>query len=229
MIKAIAIDDEPLALNVIEAFCSDSDEISLEKTFTQPHTGLNYLLNFPVDLLFLDIRMPELNGINLAKKINKEVMVIFTTAYADYAVQSYELNAIDYLLKPISRKRFEQSVQKALDFYHYQHHLLQSETPFIYIRADYTLIKINLIDILYIEGLADYIKIYTQHQKTIVSRITMKEMMKKLNADFIRVHRSFIIPIQRIQKLSKTKIILPEREIPVGNTYLDAIEKLMLK
>lgn len=229
MIKAIAIDDEPLALNVIEAFCSDSDKISLEKTFTQPHTGLNYLLNFPVDLLFLDIRMPELNGINLAKKINKEVMVIFTTAYADYAVQSYELNAIDYLLKPISRKRFEQSVQKALDFYLYQHHILQSETPFIYIRADYTLIKINLIDILYIEGLADYIKIYTQHQKTIVSRITMKEMMKKLNADFIRVHRSFIIPIQRIQKLSKTKIILAEREIPVGNTYLDAIEKLMLK
>lgn len=221
MINAIAIDDETLALKVIDSHCHKTDFINLQKTFTQPSEALKYLRKYPVDLLFVDIQMPSMNGITLVKAIQQNTMIIFTTAFSEYAVISYELNAIDYLLKPINFKRFTQAVNKANEYYNYINRQNQSEEKFIFIRADYSLVKIPMADILYVEGLADYLKIYIKGRKTVVARMTMNEMAEKLPPkDFIRVHRSFIIPFSQISSVRSNSISIPEREIPIGKTYI---------
>jgi DNA-binding LytR/AlgR family response regulator len=220
MINAIAIDDEPLALKVIDSHCEKTDFINLQKTFTHPTEALKYIRKYPVDLLFVDIQMPSMNGITLVKAIQQNTMIIFTTAFSEYAVVSYELNAIDYLLKPINFKRFTQAVNKANEYYNYINKQNHSEDKYIFIRADYSLVKIPLADILYIEGLADYLKIFIRDKKTIVARMTMNDMVEKLPLeDFIRVHRSFILPFNRIESVRSNSITLPEREVPIGKTY----------
>lgn len=220
MITAIAIDDEPLALQVIEHFCSELEQVQLERTFTKPTEALKYIHKFPVDLIFLDIKMPALNGINFAKGVASETMIIFTTAYSDYAVESYELNAIDYLLKPIKKSRFLASIEKAESIYRLKKQSTLLEVQNIYVRSEYKLVKILLEDILYIEGLADYVKIYVKERKPILTRMTMKEVVEILpEKEFKRVHRSFIVPEKRIQSISNQKISLPEREIPIGKTF----------
>jgi DNA-binding LytR/AlgR family response regulator len=226
MINAIAIDDEPPALNILQNFCERVDFIDLQKTFTGPNDALKYLRKFPVSLLFLDIQMPSLTGIDMIKTVQQDTMVIFTTAYSEYAVEGFNLNAVDYLLKPFTFERFLQAVNKAKDFYSYSNPVTQ-EQPYILIRADYSLVKINLQDIIFIEGLDDYLKIYIQNQKTIVARMTMKSMAEKLpEKDFIRVHRSFIVPLKRISSVRNKVIYIDDREIPVGSSYEDAFLKL---
>jgi DNA-binding LytR/AlgR family response regulator len=224
MITAIAIDDEPLALQVIEHFCSEIDFIKLERCFTKPTEALKYIHKFPVDLIFLDIKMPAISGINLAKEVTSQTMIIFTTAFSDYAVESYELDALDYLLKPINKFRFIQSVEKAKGHYLFLHQQETKEESSIFVRSEYKLVKILLEDILYIEGVADYIKFYVKDRKPIMSRMTMKEIVEILpEKDFKRIHRSFIIPIKRILSISNRKVKLPEREIPIGNTYANVL------
>lgn len=223
MIKAIAIDDEPLALNVINSFCSRYDFISLEKTFTEPKEALKYLQNFQIDLVFADIQMPSISGLKLAETIEQNVMIIFTTAFSEYAVKSYELNAIDYLLKPINPKRFEQAINKANEYYYYLQKKESSNEQYIFVRADYSLVKIPLDDILYIEGLADYLRIFIHDRKPVVARMTMKDMLEKLPSnDFIRVHRSYILPFSRIEAIRNNTIILhADIQIPIGKTYVE--------
>lgn len=222
MINAIAIDDEPLALTVIESLCKKIGSVNLQKTFTQPNEALRYLRNYPVDLIFCDIQMPAMTGINLVKSLEQRTMVIFTTAFSEYAAVSYELNAIDYLLKPINLKRFTQAVTKAQEYFDYMNRKDQNIGKNIFVRADFSLVKIPLYDILYIEGLADYLKIYIKDRKTIVARMSMKDMMEKLNSDdFIRVHRSFILPFNKIEAVRGTSILIGEKEFPIGRTYID--------
>jgi DNA-binding LytR/AlgR family response regulator len=223
MIKAIAIDDEPLALRVINTFCSRYDFVSLEKTFTEPKEALKYLQNFQIDLVFADIQMPSISGLKLVETIEQNVMIIFTTAFSEYAVKSYELNAIDYLLKPINPKRFEQAINKANEYYNYLQKKDSSNEQYIFVRADYSLVKIPLDDILYIEGLADYLRIFIHDRKPVVARMTMKDMLEKLPSnDFIRVHRSYILPFSRIEAIRNNTIILPaDIQIPIGKTYVE--------
>ncbi|MCF6406445.1 LytTR family DNA-binding domain-containing protein [Chitinophaga filiformis] len=222
MINAIAIDDEPLALTVIKSLCDKSDGIHLQKTFTQPSEALKHLRKFPTDLIFCDIQMPAMTGINLVKSLQKNTMVIFTTAFSEYAVVSYELNAIDYLLKPINQKRFTQAIVKAQEYFSYISKKDHSAEQNIFIRADFSLVKIPLADILYIEGLADYLKIHIKDRKTIVARMSMKDMMEKLQAaDFIRVHRSFILPFNKIEAVRGTTIFIGDKEFPIGRTYAE--------
>ncbi|WP_343671490.1 LytTR family DNA-binding domain-containing protein [Chitinophaga sp.] len=219
MINAIAIDDEPLALTVIESLCAKSNVIQLQKTFTQPSEALRHLRKFPADLIFCDIQMPAMTGINLVRSLQQNTMVIFTTAFSEYAVVSYELNAIDYLLKPINQKRFTQAINKAQEYFEY---LNKKDQSSIFVRADFSLIKIPLADILYIEGLADYLKIHIKDRKPIVARMPMKDMMEKLHAgDFIRVHRSFILPFSKIEAVRGTTIYIGDKEFPIGRTYAD--------
>jgi len=223
MINAIAIDDEPPALKIVENFCSKIDAIELTKTFTQPAEALKYIHKFPVDLLFLDINMPSISGIDLYKSIEQNTMVIFTTAYSEFAVEGFNLNAVDYLLKPFTFERFNQAVNKAIEFYNYTHHISKEEEKFLFIRADYTLNKIAIADILYIEGLDDYIKIYIKNSKTIVARMTMKSMAEKLPAsEFVRVHRSFIVPFHKIESVRNKTISIAENNIPIGSSYESA-------
>ena len=227
MIRAIAIDDEPLALKVIENLCGKTAQIELQKTFTEPNEALKHLRKYPTDLIFVDIQMPAMNGISLVKAIEQNTMVIFTTAFSEYAAVSYELNAIDYLHKPISRRRFEQAVAKAVELHGYLGTKDQAGEKFIFVRADLSLVKIALAEILYIEGWADYLKIFVPDRKPIVTRMPMKEMLEKLPAqDFIRVHRSYILPLERIQALRNNVIVTAEKEIPVGKTYLEEIQRL---
>jgi DNA-binding LytR/AlgR family response regulator len=222
MITAIAIDDEPLALTVIQSLCKKTEGINLQKTFTQPSEALKHLRKFPVDLIFCDIQMPSMTGINLVKSLQQNTMVIFTTAFSEYAAVSYELNAIDYLLKPINQKRFTQAVTKALEYFDYINKKDQSSDKNIFIRANFSLVKIPLTDILYIEGLADYLKIYIKDRKTIVARMPMKDIMVKLPArDFIRVHRSFILPVSKIEAVRGTTIFIGDKEFPIGRTYTE--------
>jgi DNA-binding LytR/AlgR family response regulator len=222
MISCIAIDDEPPALKVIESFCEQVSDLDLKKTFTSPTEAIHYLNNYPVDLLFLDINMPSISGIEVFKKLKQPAMVIFTTAHGEYAVEGFNLNAIDFLLKPFSFDRFNQSVKKALDFHHYTQQNNPAAEQFIYIRADYSLNKIKIDDIELIEGLDDYLKIHIKNGKNIVARITMKGILEKLPpAKFMRVHRSFIVPLDKITSVRKKIIYLNTNEVPIGNSYED--------
>ncbi len=224
MIKAIAIDDEPLALSVIETFCAELDYIDLQKTFTQPNEALKYLKKFPVDLLFLDIHMPALTGIDFYKSIEQKTMVIFCTAHGQYAVEGFNLNALDYLLKPFDFDRFKVATEKARDYSNLQSN--PKEIEHIFIRADYSLQKIILQDIMYIEALDDYLKIHLHNQKNIVARMTMKAMIEKLPSNqFIRVHRSFIIAINKVSSIKNKIITINNCRIPVGNSYESEILK----
>ncbi|HKC67088.1 MAG TPA: LytTR family DNA-binding domain-containing protein [Bacteroidia bacterium] len=218
MIKAIAIDDEPLALKVIEAFCEKVDFITLEKTFNKPGEALKYTDNFPVDLLFLDINMPSINGIDFYKQLKQNTMVIFTTAYSEYAVEGFNLNAVDYILKPFTFDRFLSAVNKANDFFNYQTQK-ENSSQFLFVRADYSLVKINIAHITYIEGLDDYLKIHIQNQKTVVTRITMKAILEKLPKHFIRVHRSFIVPLPLVESVRNKTISIAGIDIPIGASY----------
>jgi DNA-binding LytR/AlgR family response regulator len=229
MIKAIAIDDEPPALAVLENFCGQLDFLQLQKTFTKPNEALKYMRKFPVDLLFLDIQMPSLTGIELYKSIQQDTMVIFTTAHSEYAVEGFNLKAVDFLLKPYTFDRFLQAVNRAQDFSTGSGGPAESQ-QYLFVRADYSLIKITIADILYIEGLDDYLKIYIQNQKTIVTRMTMKSILGKLPAaEFVRVHRSFIIPFKRIENVKNKSVSLEGKEIPIGNSYEEDFHKLFRK
>lgn len=231
MIKAVAIDDEPIALKVIENFCKDIDFISLEKTFSDAKDGLKYLNKFPVDLLFLDIDMPHMNGIDLYKQLNQDTMVIFITAKPDYAVEGFNLMAVDYLLKPFSYERFLQAAKRANDLLEYNtQNSKAADNRHLFIRADFSLVKIAIADIMYIEALDDYLKIYIEDQKTLVARMTMKTMLEKLPADkFVRVHRSFIVAADRIRALRTKTVLIDRVEIPLGGSYLEEVTKVFQK
>ena len=226
MIRAIALDDEPPALKVVENFCKNVDFITLEKTFTKPSEAHKHIRKFPVDLIFLDIQMPSVTGIDFYKTISQDILVIFTTAYSEYAVEGFNLCAIDYLLKPFTFDRFLKSVRKADDYFNYLHQSENVIRQFIFIRADYSLIKINISDILFIQGLDDYIKIYLQDKPIVVARMTLKSIQEKLTAnDFIRVHRSYIVPLSKVEKIKNKNIIIGSEEIPIGASFEDIINR----
>ena len=221
MIKAIAIDDELPALKIIENFCEKTGLIELQKTFSMPNEALKHLSKFPTDLLFLDINMPSISGIDLYKSIEQNTMVIFTTAYSEFAVEGFNLNAIDYLLKPYTYERFLQAVNKANETFGSPGTIEKNLEQYLFVRADYSLIKIAINDIVLIEGLDDYLKIHLQNNiKPIVTRMTMKGIMEKLSSsEFIRVHRSFIIPFSKIENVRKKMIAIAGKEIPIGSSY----------
>jgi DNA-binding LytR/AlgR family response regulator len=224
MLKAVAIDDEPLALGLIENFCERSGDLNLVKTFTRPLEGLKYVNNFPVDILFLDIQMPSLTGIQLMAELKQEVKVIFTTAYDHFALEGFNLNAVDYLLKPFSYERFVQAIEKAKKVGQKQD---ANSSPYITVRADYSLIKIELSKIRYIEGLDDYIKIHLNDSKTVVARSTMKSILEILpDEQFVRVHRSYIIPKNNITAIKNKTLYLGEVPIPIGNSYVEKVAEI---
>jgi len=224
MIKAIAIDDEPLALKIIEHFCRQTDFIQLEKTFTKTDEALRHIKKYPVDLLFLDIQMPGKNGIDFYKQLDSDVMVIFTTAYSEYAVEGFNIKALDYLLKPFSQERFLEAAERAKKEMQSRNHILSHNH--LVIRADYKLHRIDFDDIMLIEGLDDYIKIHLKNKSSITARLSMKATLEKLpEALFIRVHRSYIIPIKKVKTLYNKTIQIEEFVIPIGDTYKDEISK----
>ena len=222
MIKAIAVDDEPLALVVIENYCARSKDVELVKTFSNLKDAQKYMNQFPIDLLFLDIQISRTNGMDFYKNMEKKVPVIFTTAFAEYAVDGFNVSALDYLLKPIDYERFEEAVNKAVLIL--VDKKLAEDQEFLTIRADYKLNKIAYNDIVYIEGLDDYVKIHLSDGKKITARISMKSILEKLPENlFIRVHRSYIVPLKNIKSIQNKVLYLDELEIPIGDTYRAAV------
>lgn len=221
--KAIAVDDEPLAIELIETYCNKIAEVQFVKGFTNTALAIDFLQTNAIDLLFLDINMPAISGIDFYISLVKKPMLIFTTAYTEYAIDSYEVNALDYLLKPFTLNRFEKSIQKAIDLYTLIHHTTTIETPaYLMLKVDYGVVKILLTDILFIEGLDNYLKINLHNQSPLVVRLTMKALMEKLQPkDFIRVHRSYIIPIKKVEAVKQKIIIIAGEEIPLGKFYED--------
>ena len=221
MIKAIALDDEILALKIIENYAGRMENLQLEKVFNTQSEAQKFLNKYPVDLIFLDIEMPQKNGLDFYKNISQETQVIFTTAYAEYAVNAFEVNAVDYLLKPFSFERFKTAVEKVKP-------KQTSENRHLSIRADYKLHLISFEDILLIEGLDDYIQIHLKNAPKITARSSMKNILEKLPAqEFLRVHRSYILPIKAIKTVVNRNIHLGEFIIPIGDTYKEEVMKII--
>lgn len=226
MMRCIAIDDEPLALAIIRKYASETPMIDLKETFTDAIRSISYLKNNPIDLLFLDIKMPDISGIQLLKALNIRPLVIFTTAYTEYAVKGFELEAIDYLIKPFTFERFLKALVKAKKMLELQANKGHPGEEYFFVKSEYQIIKVFFEEVRYIEGLDDYIRIHLFHGKPLLSLISLKSVMEKLPPDkFMRVHRSYIVPLQNIQSIRNKKIYLDQAEIPVGNTYNRAVKQ----
>jgi len=219
MMTAIAVDDEPPALEIIGNYCQSTDDVDLVKVFTGTAKALEYLEHSPPDLIFLDINMPAMSGLAFFKRIPLSAMVIFTTSYSEYAVESYNLNAIDYLLKPYTLARFQQAVAKAANAYQVRRRI-EAEQPFLMLKADYALVRVLLADILFIEGLDNYLKVHIRNQDPLVIRMTLKVLQDKLpERAFVRVHRSYIVSISKVEAVRGRMVYIAGEEIPLGSSY----------
>jgi DNA-binding LytR/AlgR family response regulator len=231
MIKTIAIDDEPLALELIRSFCKKFTFIQYELGFTNTAVALEYLGKNPVDLLFLDVNMPAISGLEFYKTLTNKPMLIFTTSYSEYAVDSYELNAIDYLLKPFSFARFEKAIFRVKEKYNLVHHAVVNETEkFLMLKMDYSMVKVILSKILFIEALDNYLKIHLDGQAPVIVRMTLKSLMEKLNeTEFVRVHRSYIVSLKRIEFMRNKAVLIAGELIPVGQNYEEALKIALVR
>ena len=220
MINCIALDDEPMALEVLKELSKNVPFINLSHTFTRVSLAQKHLNKFPVDLIFLDIEMPDKNGFEFLKAINQNLMVIFTTAYSKYAAEGFIVNAVDYLLKPIELNRFINACTKANDFLEYSNSSSNTLQNCLYVRSEYALIKMQHSEILFLETQDDYIKIHTSDGKTILTLMSMKKIIEKLpKNDFIRVHRSFAVSLSSISSIRSNTILLGKVIIPIGKNY----------
>lgn len=218
MLKAIALDDEPLPLEILQTFCERiPEEIQLVKTFSKVPDAKQFLEFEQVDLIFLDVQMPLLSGIEFYKLFGKNKLLILTTAFSEFALEGFNLNAVDYLLKPFDFERFKKSVEKA----HLHLAMLSpaKEGAFIWVKVDSKQIKIELEKVVYIEGMADYLRIHLDDEKPIVTRMTMKKMMEMLDSDFLRIHKSYIIREDKITAKSSKEVQLGEVTLPISASY----------
>lgn len=228
-LRCIAIDDEPLALKLIARYVHQFPELQLVTTFEDAISGAEYLKQGTTDLLFIDINMPDITGIDLVRSLEKKPMIIFITAYKNFAFEGFELEALDYILKPIDAKRFAKAVEKAIDYYKYKNPAPDAKQEnSLYVYSEYRMVKINLEDVEYIESMEDYIKIHVQNAKTILTLMPLKRVLEKLPADrFQRVHRSYIVSVDKIRSIHNRKMQLADAEIPVSETYMDFVRKWM--
>lgn len=225
---AIAIDDEPIALDIIKSHASKLPILTLAETFTNAFEAMHYLQLHPVDLIFLDIKMPDINGIDFLQVLSNSPMIIFTTAYSEHAVKSFELDAIDYLLKPFSLPRFIKACNKASELYTLR--LKAAGDPaqeFLFIKDSYEQIKVQLEDILFIEAAGNYTKIKLRDQSMLSTRMTINEMLKLLPPKrFVRTHRAFIVALNKVNKYDRSQIWLEGHVIPIGNTYAQCLHEI---
>jgi len=230
LIRCIAIDDEPFALEILADDLRQFPYLELLAMFSSALDAASWLETHSVDLIFLDIQMPTQTGTQFLRGLTHPPMVILTTAYQQYALEGFELNVVDYLLKPIPFERFEKAVLRAQALFELRHKESSpavAERGFFFVFSEYKEIKIYFDEIYYVEGLKDYVKIYTtQHAKPILTRLNLKAMEAKLpEAQFGRVHNSFIVAFERITAVQKAKLHLGKVEIPIGNRYLAAFEQ----
>jgi two-component system, LytTR family, response regulator len=239
MIRCLVVDDEPLALNILEDYISKIPFLELVKATTNPIEALTRVQDGGIDLVFLDVQMPELTGIQFLKIANGKTKVILTTAYPQYALEGYELDVVDYLLKPIAFDRFYKAAQKAQSILRpvagqpteaVQHVQLQQQdfmSDFIFVKSEHKIQKVYLHQILFIEGLKDYISIFTTNER-IITLQNMKKMEDTLpEKHFVRVHKSYIVALNKIDSIERSRIRIGDKIIPVGDTYRDDFFKIV--
>jgi DNA-binding LytR/AlgR family response regulator len=230
MLKCIIVDDEPLALDLLEDNIRQVPFLQLVKRCKNAFEAMEVLQNEVVDLIFLDIQMPGITGLQFLKSLSSKPMVVFITAYKNHALEGFELGVLDYLVKPVSFERFLKAANKAQEYSAFKSNRPpEREKDYIFVYSEYNLIKIMIHEIYYIEGLKDYIKIHlTASEKPVITRLSMKAMEENLPADkFIRTHKSFIISIDKIKSIRNNRIKLANTEIPLSEHYKEVFFKIV--
>mgnify|MGYP002852157000 CR=1 FL=1 len=230
-IRCAVIDDEPLALGLMASYVKKTPFLELVGSYSSAIQAMNELPNHPADLLFLDIQMPELNGLDFSRMVPAQTRIVFTTAFDQYAIDGYRVNALDYLLKPISYPNFLQAAQKAQEWFKLVEQKQQEtdEPVSIFVKSEYKQVQVMLDDILYIEGLKDYVKIYEEGQdKPLLSLMSMKSMEELLpSSRFLRVHRSYIVQKSKIRVVEHNRIVFGKTYIPVGDSYKEEFQAFL--
>jgi DNA-binding LytR/AlgR family response regulator len=235
--NCLAIDDEPLALNVIQEFCSKISSINLVGTCSNAVDATRIINEQKIDLIFLDINMPHLTGLDFIKTLVNPPLIIFTTAYSEHALEGFELNAVDYLVKPIPFERFLKALNKAQELYKLRNQKVTVDATtenhqsvkknYMMVKVEYSMVRVDFKDIKYIEGVKDYLKIVLPG-KSLLAKSTMKNMEEKLPPEqFIRVHKSYIVSIPNIEKIERNRIIYGDKYIPVGDLYKDEFYRIL--
>jgi len=225
-ITCVIVDDEPMALNLVESYVDKTPFLLLKKKCSSAIEALEFLKTEPVDLLFLDIQMPDLTGIEFSKMLPKDTRVIFTTAFDQYALEGFKVEALDYLLKPFDYAEFLAAANKASTWFSLvkgkqQTMISQKEKEFLFVKSEYKQLRIKLTDVLYFEGLKDYIKIWLKdNPKPVLTLMSLKSLEEELpNTQFMRVHRSFIVSLKNIEVIERSQIIINKQRITVSEQY----------
>lgn len=222
MIKAIAIDDEPIALDIIQRYADKVPYLDLEKKFLNALEAKDYLEQNEVQLLFLDVRMPDINGIDLFKNLIEKPLVIFATAYSEYALSGFELEALDYLLKPYTFERFEKACQRAKEMLELKGIL--DNNPTLFVKDGYQMIKIDLKEIQLLQAVGNYIR-FILNDREVLARMTIKEFLSEwADNSFLQVHRSYVINTERINRLDRHTIWIEDKEVPIGGSFLEEVK-----
>lgn len=226
-LNCIIIDDEPLAAELLASYARKTLFLNLIGVFNSAVEGIKVIRENRVDLIFLDIQMPELSGLEFARILPKETKIIFTTAFSQYAVDGYKANAIDYLMKPVSYDDFLAGANRALEWFR---SIRQSENAsddrFIFVKSEYKLVKIMFDDILYIEGLKDYVRIYlTDGRDPVMSLMNMKKIEESLpRPEFMRIHRSYIVHMKKIEGIDRFRVVIGDAVLPISDSYKTTIQ-----
>ncbi len=233
MLNCIAVDDEKLVLDLLVDNIQKVPFLHLVKRCKNAMEAADVLHKQQVDLIFLDIQMPGLSGLQFLQSLQNPPMVIFVTAYKEHALEGFNLNAIDYLLKPVSFERFLKACNKAYEFYKLQHQSASKEdqVDYFFVYVEYNLVKVSFAEILYIEGMKDYVKIFiASSSKPVITKMSMKALEEKLPADkFIRVHKSYIVSVEKITLIKRDLIVVAQAEIPVSDFYKDNLSRITNK
>ena len=234
-LKTIAIDDEPLAIKLLTDYVTKTTFLELTGTFDNPLDAIDFLQQEKVDLILVDIQMPDLTGIEFARTLENTPKIIFTTAYSQYAVEGFKLSATDYLLKPFSYEEFLKAVQKAQKQIELEQKAegtrLEANNQFLFLKSEYKIRRINFDDIQYIEGLKDYVKVFIKGEdKPILSLSSMKAVEQKLPEErFMRVHRSFIVNLEKVEIVERSRIVFGKEYIPVSDQYKEKFQAFLDK
>ncbi len=226
---AIAIDDEPIALDIVKSHSEKVPYLELKGVFTNAFEALAYLNNNPVDLIFLDIKMPDISGIDFLKTLINPPMVVFTTAYSEHAVQSFELDAIDYLLKPFSLPRFLKACNKARELFELRNNSQRSDiAQTLFIKDGYEQIKIDVDHVLFAEAAGNYTRLHLDNAKPLSTRMTISDVLLLLPPqNFVRTHRAYIVAKNKIQRFDRAQIYINEHVIPIGPSYAQCIKEFL--
>lgn len=237
MIKCLAIDDEPLALGQLKSYISKVPFLELVDACQSPIAAMKVMAEHPVDAIFIDINMPDLNGLTFVKALPQPPLVVFTTAYSEYAIEGYKVDAVDYLLKPFGLDDFKRAAGKVQRQYELLHGT-EKQAPAegsvqddntIFLKSEYKVVRVDIDKIRYVEGMSEYLRVYLEGEpKPVTALLSMKKLEERLPAQFMRVHRSYIVNLQKIPEVSRGRIVMDhETHIPIGDNYKDAFNEYL--